>query len=197
MSRLSPGPLASSGCSSSTCSTFAPKLSLPPLRLSALNWHQVMLFPYITHINELLSLLPFWHSISPAPVASPQTALRFHLRHEHAVAQNGSLNIFKDVSSSKSLLKHDTYQIATNPVRVYRPSSRSAFVSARMRGTPLEWDEDEVSGPNVTSRNTLITLAKMTNNAYSEPGDSEWYDLGPDWNAVRKHRSHLIISVRH
>ncbi|OBZ75755.1 putative lipase ATG15 [Grifola frondosa] len=25
-------------------------------------------------------------------------------------------------------------------------------------------------------------LAKMTNNAYAEPWDKDWYDLGPDWN---------------
>lgn len=49
----------------------------------------------------------------------------------------------------------------------------------------LLWEETDVVGPNVTNRMTLQTLAKMTNNAYYEPSEKGWYDLGPDWNAVR------------
>ncbi|EKM58524.1 uncharacterized protein PHACADRAFT_53577, partial [Phanerochaete carnosa HHB-10118-sp] len=45
-----------------------------------------------------------------------------------------------------------------------------------------DWDEDEIEGPDVESRKTLLNLAKMTNNAYLEPGEAEWYDLGGDWN---------------
>ena len=67
----------------------------------------------------------------------------------------------------------------------------------------LNWEIEDVPGPNVESRETLLTLAKMTNNgmlcvlicvrilfnecqsAYVEPGDPAWYDLGEDWNSVR------------
>ena len=34
------------------------------------------------------------------------------------------------------------------------------------------------------SRETLLELAKMTNNAYVEPSDPAWYDLGTGWNSV-------------
>jgi hypothetical protein len=40
-------------------------------------------------------------------------------------------------------------------------------------------------GPDVESRATLLELAKMTNNAYVEPDDPAWYDLGANWNDVR------------
>lgn len=56
-----------------------------------------------------------------------------------------------------------------------------------MRGAQhdLDWDETDVVGPNVHDRETLQMLGKMTNNAYSQPGDKDWYDLGPEWNSVR------------
>jgi lipase ATG15 len=46
----------------------------------------------------------------------------------------------------------------------------------------LDWEEEIVPGPDVESRETLLTLAKMSNNAYVEPGDAYWYDLGERWN---------------
>ncbi len=48
----------------------------------------------------------------------------------------------------------------------------------------LGWEEDEVVGPDVEKRDTLLELAKMTNNAYLEPGEAGWYDLGGEWNVV-------------
>jgi putative lipase involved disintegration of autophagic bodies len=37
----------------------------------------------------------------------------------------------------------------------------------------------------VTDRETLHTLAMLTNNAYYGDSDKKgWYDLGPDWNSV-------------
>jgi lipase ATG15 len=73
----------------------------------------------------------------------------------------------------------------------FRPPSFAAFSQARTRSVkfgqnePLQWDEEEIIGPDVESRETLLTLAKMTNNAYVEPDDPGWYDLGGDWNVVR------------
>jgi lipase ATG15 len=50
----------------------------------------------------------------------------------------------------------------------------------------LRWDDEEVEGPNITSRMTLQTLAKMSNNAYYDWNmtDKGWYDLGSDWTVV-------------
>lgn len=52
------------------------------------------------------------------------------------------------------------------------------------QSTSLDWDEDEIDGPDVTDHDTLLTLAKMTFDAYVEPSDSTWYDLGDRWNSV-------------
>lgn len=116
------------------------------------------------------------------PSSSTPPTLRFHLRHEHAVALNTSRNVFRDVPPS--LVPH-SYEVSRTPTTVYRPSSHADFISARFGRTDvsaLRWDDDVVLGPNVTSRETLLTLAKMTNNAYAEPTDKDWYPLGSDWN---------------
>jgi len=45
------------------------------------------------------------------------------------------------------------------------------------------WEDIEVQGPDMTDRQTLITMAKMASNSYTLPSDSsEWYPVG-DWNA--------------
>lgn len=48
----------------------------------------------------------------------------------------------------------------------------------------VDWDEEEVEGPDITHNGTLLLLAKMTGDAYVSPGDSHWYDLGENWNIV-------------
>jgi lipase ATG15 len=48
----------------------------------------------------------------------------------------------------------------------------------------LDWIEDQTVAPDVENRETLLELAKMTNNAYVERDDPAWYDIGP-WNIVR------------
>ncbi|EJT96502.1 alpha/beta-hydrolase [Dacryopinax primogenitus] len=47
----------------------------------------------------------------------------------------------------------------------------------------VPWDEDVVLLPDVSDRETLLELAKMTSNAYSAPADKDWYDLGHRWNS--------------
>src|SRR6202011_4874706 len=49
----------------------------------------------------------------------------------------------------------------------------------------LQWGEDEIIGPDVESRDTLLELAKMTNNAYVDSEDPYWYDLEGKWSEVR------------
>jgi len=52
----------------------------------------------------------------------------------------------------------------------------------------LIWSDEEIIGPNVTDRETLLQLAKMTNNAYADGKNGngrEWYEIGKEWNTVR------------
>ena len=83
----------------------------------------------------------------------------------------------------------------TRRTNVSRPASREAYVRARDRSRlygesegvrTLDWDEDEVVGPDLTSRETLLLLAKMTSNSYYKtPGEAGWYELDEGWNVVR------------
>jgi len=43
------------------------------------------------------------------------------------------------------------------------------------------WDLRATLAPNVSDRATLLELAKMTHNAYFEPSDKEWHDIGGNW----------------
>jgi len=58
-------------------------------------------------------------------------------------------------------------------------------MSKRGQSTMLDWEEDEVPGPDVTRRETLLLLAKMTSNTYFKPGTNGWYNLTDEWNVVR------------
>lgn len=147
------------------------------------------LLPSALHLLLTLTIWPPEPAPNPARAAG---ALQFHLRHEHALSFT-SRNIFRDVPSTSQLVASDALSLSTSPVTVHRPNSRAAFRAARARwrsggyAETLEWDDTEVQAPNVSSRTTLQTLAKMTNNAYSEPGDKEWYDIGSDWDVVSIH----------
>jgi putative lipase involved disintegration of autophagic bodies len=59
-------------------------------------------------------------------------------------------------------------------------------MSMRGQSALLDWEEDEVSGPDVMRRETLLLLAKMTSNTYFEPHKGGWYNLTDEWNVVRR-----------
>lgn len=59
---------------------------------------------------------------------------------------------------------------------------RSMYHTARFSGTASmldssDWTVDEVQGPNITDKETVLNLARMAWNAYTkEPGTGEWQD---------------------
>ena len=109
--------------------------------------------------------------------ARPQGgSLTFELRHEHAVA-DGSLLVFSDVPKFRQLADEDDRLQYSVKTKATQSHVFTQFLDS--------WDEVELPGPNVTDRETLRTLAIMTNNAYyQDPEKKGWYDLGPDWNSV-------------
>jgi lipase ATG15 len=127
--------------------------------------------------------------------------LKFELRHLHAVSSSSATVLFSDVLSPELLQTHTlsdpsgstkaTYSIHTNSIKTHRPSSFASFSNARLsslrfgRNEWVDWEEDEILGPNVDSRETLLELAKMTSNAYLEPDEAGWYALNGTWNVVR------------
>lgn len=126
---------------------------------------------------------------------TPKT-LKFELRHLHAISTNNTGHIiFSDSSqipNSNIRIPHGDafYSVKTRYVKTFTPSSFEAHARARSRSMRfgeteiLDWMEGETMAPDVEDRETLLGLAKMTNNAYVEPDDPAWYDIG-SWNIVR------------
>lgn len=137
-------------------------------------------------------LASFTHERPTLPADNrPDSSLTFELRQYHAESPTGQI-LFHDAYSSDSLLAGDPriHKVRSRRVKSHRPTSSDAFFAARTRSikfeesTLLQWDEEEIMGPDVEDRETLLELAKMTNNAYLEPGESGWYELGDTWNVV-------------
>lgn len=115
--------------------------------------------------------------------------LSFRLRHQHAVT-NASRVVFSDVGPSQ-LVSHSLstpadpyiYDVDTSHLVTHRPSSYAAFHDARLRSMRHSqhdaslWHPAEVLGPDVTKRETLLSLAKMSNNAYAAGPDAGWYAI--------------------
>ncbi|KAK7036136.1 putative lipase ATG15 [Favolaschia claudopus] len=161
-----------------------------------------------------LLLASFFSQDSPGGVATP--TIRFQLRHQHAVA-NGSRSVFSDISSS---LLAEYYEIPTKDIETPKPPSAAAYADARLFSmrhaqTPaLAWNRVNTPGPDVSKRETLLQLARMTSNSYyNDRGHKSWYPLDgwntslpfgwePDADGFRGHvfvsddNSTVVISVK-
>ncbi|KAG0701595.1 Alpha/Beta hydrolase protein [Suillus ampliporus] len=139
-----------------------------------------------TTLRFLLGSLLWLDSVpQPGPAILPaRPPLSFQLRHQHAIT-NDSRAIFSNVAPSFAA---DSYTVSTSNVQAHRPQSAKAFHSARLRSIRHDqseyvlWDTTDVLGPNVEDRETLLTLAKMTSNAYTTTIASDWYTLD-GWNS--------------
>jgi len=141
-------------------------------------------------------ILTFFNVFFPSDVPQRPTpplhnTLDFRLRHFHAVTPSARV-YFADVPSNSSLhADAQPFSVPISPVWTARPWSAAAFAEARalsMRGqsATLDWEEGEILGPDVSKRETLLLLAKMTSNAYVEPGTEGWYNLTDEWDVVRR-----------
>ncbi|KAI5115144.1 hypothetical protein M0805_004975 [Coniferiporia weirii] len=145
------------------------------------------MFPALSSALQLLlvPLLLLRHPQSTEELPGPNSApsLTFSLRHQHAVA-NGSRVLFTNVSPS---LVDTQHTLKLRNTQTSRPRSLDAFSAARVRmQSNMEtdanlWTKSIVPAPNVEDRETLLTLAKMTNNAYYDSSDKGWYSLGDRW----------------
>ncbi len=148
-----------------------------------------MVLPSLTNFIFALYTLFFPPDVSQNP-KFPRNALNFRLRQFHAVTPSAHV-YFADAPLHSSLHPHSQpLSIPIAPVRTARPPSSAAFSQARtlsMRGqsTTLDWGEDEIIGPDVSKRETLLLLAKMTSNAYFGPDKVGWYNLSDEWDVVR------------
>lgn len=149
-------------------------------------------------LNLFSSLFPIFYDPPQSTTSTASTAasrLTFQLRHLHAVSEGGHV-LLSDVDHTSCIgnlttYASEEYTVDTRLLQSYRVPSFDSIRKARYRSmkygqsTLLDWDEDEIPGPNVESRETLLTLAKMTSNAYLQPDDKAWYPLGENWTTVR------------
>lgn len=139
----------------------------------------------LSYLTQLLALLPF-----PRTHKSDDVPKRLSLQLRHLHGHTGSRVVFADVPKSDVLTQTNAYSLKTRRIKRHRPRSVESFDKARWRSIHkgesehLAWDEDEVDGPDVNDRESLLVLAKMTYNAYVQPTDPDWYDLGDKWPYV-------------
>ncbi|AEO69483.1 autophagy protein atg15 [Thermothielavioides terrestris NRRL 8126] len=131
----------------------------------------------------------------------------FTLRHiyHHGTYRHPHLHRKHDVSQPRGdvwLAAEDGYEAErigplrarSNALRIQRLVDRRPSVvdpmvaEARRRGSvavlsPSAWTVDDVPGPNVTDKDTILTLALMAADAYAEtPADADWEDVGGPFN---------------
>lgn len=137
------------------------------------------------------------YALGNEPISESKATLHFELRHLHAVSASARVG-FTDVSSRISNVQSNhrkgfesSFSPATRSIKAFRPPSFEAFSQARLhsmrfgQSQSLPWKEEEITAPDYESRETLLLLAKMANNAYvMQPGDPYWYDLDGNWNSV-------------
>ncbi|KAJ7757799.1 alpha/beta-hydrolase [Mycena maculata] len=135
---------------------------------------------------SLLSLLP--DSLNVEAVSPLLPTLSFELRHLHAVSP-GAHVVFADVPQQAVILEENSHALQTRTIRTYKPPSFALYAQARAQSMrfgqsllqDFPWEEEEITGPDVEDRVTLLELGKMSNNAYVESNDTAWYELGEEW----------------
>ena len=146
----------------------------------------------------------------PLPPTSPhvhKTEKEFTLRHiyHHGTYRYPELHRRLDIPEKAAvwMVEHED---STNrePVPVLRAKSETMSIErmvhrdrytidgildyGRMKGKPVQltaedWTIDELLGPNVTDRETVLSFARMASNAYIlEPNTGEWEDVGGGFN---------------
>ncbi|KAF8609879.1 alpha/beta-hydrolase [Ceratobasidium sp. AG-I] len=128
----------------------------------------------------LLSTLIYAKNVQSLP-----NQVYFHATqaHESTLAADAD-NVQTTFSPSNS----SSFKLRTRTQTVHQPRFPNDVMRIRERSLRLqeseviEWDQKEVIAPDVTDRETLQELAKMTGNAYAQPGHSNWYNMSSRWN---------------
>ncbi|KAH8598295.1 Alpha/Beta hydrolase protein [Bisporella sp. PMI_857] len=130
----------------------------------------------------------------------------FSLRHVfHHGVQNQGIHKRLDVQKSASTLWMESEEgileeearplvVRTSPMKIQRLKDRRPSIvdpmvaAAREEGgswilSTSAWTVDELAGPDVTDRETVLTFAQMAANAYVEkPGTGDWKDVNGGFN---------------
>ena len=157
-------------------------------------------------IPLVLPVIPATSPKSESAVVSSPKDLEFTLRHifHHGTHLHPNLHRRLDIHANDDLwvMEDGQYQRASErPLRarsrqttIERLSDRRVAVvkslvnAAPISGlsstlSPSSWSMDEVNGPDIKDKETLVSLATMAANAYvPEPGTGEWEDVNGGFN---------------
>jgi lipase ATG15 len=82
-----------------------------------------------------------------------------------------------------------SHPITIQRLKDRRPSTMESMLAASramgvaMSVLPSAWTMDEVAGPNITDKATVLTLATIASNAYIQhQNSSDWVDVGGGFN---------------
>ncbi|KAJ7067243.1 alpha/beta-hydrolase [Mycena amicta] len=140
-------------------------------------------------LSLLSSSLPILHGYDESQPQPTPPSLRFELRHLHAVSASDAHVVFADVPTRFQSSSSQTTALKTRTITTFKPPSFALHAAARRQSMSFgqsllfefPWDEEEIIAPDVDDRETLLELAKMSNNAYVDPDDGAWYELGANW----------------
>ncbi|GAB7361999.1 hypothetical protein MBLNU230_g2035t1 [Neophaeotheca triangularis] len=132
---------------------------------------------------------------------------QFTLRHiyHHGSHKYPNLHRYIDVPADAKLQVSDDYGATYEPApETLQAKARSMNIqrmvdrtpetidkllgTARARGEtlslpPTAWTTDEIAGPNITDKETILSMARMANNAYTlTEGTGEWQEVGGGFN---------------
>lgn len=164
---------------------------------------------YIPPLSSLLPSVLLAGLLGPDRTTKPPLRppkLAFRPVHAHASSSHRTSDVLfsNEVHSPASIAADPAYldtplphlaglplSVRTKRQVVRRPinNSRDRLNEYRRRSllwqesTQEEWEDVEVDVPDVTDRQTIITLAKMSSNAYVAPDTDEWWPLD-GYNAV-------------
>ncbi|KAL7626736.1 putative lipase atg15 [Parahypoxylon ruwenzoriense] len=164
--------------------------------------------PVAASIQNSEATFPNSPLLTPLIPEPPQAAEHtFTLRHifHHGTYQHPGLHRRKDIVESDAevwLAEEDGHEAErilplrakSQPRKIERlidrrPSTVDPLVAeARQRGyviasSPSAWTVDDVLGPDVTNKETILSMALIASNAYVEkPGMADWEEVGEPFN---------------
>ncbi|KAH6624393.1 autophagy protein atg15 [Chaetomium sp. MPI-SDFR-AT-0129] len=142
--------------------------------------------------------------IPEPPAPAEHTFTLRHIYH-HGTHRHPGLHRKQDIDDSSAdvwLAAEDGFEAErmgplrarSNAVRIERLADRRPSVvdplvaESRQQGfvsvmSPSAWTVDDVAGPDVTDKGTVLSLALMASDAYAAgPGDADWEDVGAPFN---------------
>ncbi|KAL9063327.1 MAG: hypothetical protein Q9157_008299 [Trypethelium eluteriae] len=163
-----------------------------------------------TNNNREQHQTPLLPVVLPPPTAPQISRPQYgnsHLRHiYHHGTKYPDLHRRLDIKPDSAAVgvPDDSSDSQRRPVSSLRVRSRSTQIQrladrshdtidaildyGRQHGTPMPldssaWTIDEIKGPNATDKETVMSFAKMAQDAYVEhPDDPDWFDVGHGFN---------------